>query len=72
MSNHVYTSDEIKSMQQPLDSKTGYSNPTFDKLYPDKKNPFHGTERDLANKKGTRMVSMPAEAWQRIFGKKNE
>ena len=72
MNNHVYTSEELKAIQQPIDNKTGFSNPTFDRLYPNSKNPFHGTERDIANKKGTRMTTMPAEAWERIFGKKNE
>lgn len=47
----VYTSKEIEALQQPLDNKTGYSNPRFDKLYPKTKNPFHGTERDIILRK---------------------
>lgn len=38
--------NEWKSIQQPLDKKTGRSNETFDKLYGKDKNPFTGTERD--------------------------
>lgn len=49
--NKIQTSKEIKEMQQPLDYKSGYSNDSFDKLYPDSKNPFHGTERDSKNKR---------------------
>ena len=69
--NKIITSEETKSLQQPLDPKTGYSNPEFDKLYPDSKNPFHGTERDIMNKKGTRTQTLSSEAfckgWDRIF-----
>jgi hypothetical protein len=50
--NKIYTSQELRAIQQPLSNKTGYSNPQFDKLYGHKaKNPFHGTERDVVNKK---------------------
>ena len=50
--NKVYTAKEMDAIQQPLDNKSGYSNPRFDKLYGHKaKNPFHGTERDILNKK---------------------
>jgi hypothetical protein len=49
--NKVLTSEELKSIQQPLDYQTGYSNDNFDKLYPNAKNPFHGTERDSKNRK---------------------
>jgi hypothetical protein len=49
--SRILTTKEIKEMQQPLDYKSGYSNDTFDKLYPNTKNPFHGTERDAKNKR---------------------
>jgi hypothetical protein len=51
MSQRIMTAKEVREMQQPLDYKTGYSNDTFDRLYPDTKNPFHGTERDSKNKR---------------------
>lgn len=46
------TKQEWESIQQPLDYKTGRSNPEFDRLYGHKtKNPFTGTERDVKNKR---------------------
>lgn len=49
----ILSDQEVAEIQQPLDYKTGYSNPLFDKLYPETKNPWHGTERDIANRKKT-------------------
>jgi hypothetical protein len=45
-------------MQQPM-AKNGYTNPNFDKLYGKSKNPWHGTERDLNNKKTIARVEIP-------------
>ena len=54
MSNKAYNSKDLADIQQPLDNRTGYSNPHFDKLYGHKtKNPFWGTERDIKNRKMT-------------------
>lgn len=48
---HLSSQDQ-REAQQPLDYKTGYSNPVFDKLYGHKtKNPYWGTERDLSLRK---------------------
>ena len=49
--NRILTNKEIQAIQQPLNSKTGYSNDQFDKLYPNTPNVFHGTERDSKNKR---------------------
>lgn len=70
-SRDIPTGKELADIQQPL-AKDGFTNPYFDKLYGKKKNPWAGTERDRSNRKGTRMVSIPAEAWERIFGKKKK
>jgi len=45
------TGKEIADMEQPLDYKTGYSNPKFDKLYGQDKNPYKGSERDRNKRK---------------------
>ena len=69
MTRQVLSEEDWKSIQQPLD-KDGWSNDTFDKLYGRKtKNPYHGTERDRKKRRGTKMVSISAEDWERIFGK---
>ena len=45
------TKQEWHDIQQPLDHKTGWSNPEFDKIYPNSPNPYKNTERDIKNKK---------------------
>jgi hypothetical protein len=58
----IVSGQDMKDIQQPLDYKTGWSNPTFDKLYGHRtKNPYHGTERDIKNRKGDSMISIPQE-----------
>ena len=47
----IYTSKEMADIQQPIDKKTGWTNPYFDKLYGKEKNPWAGTERDRAKRK---------------------
>jgi hypothetical protein len=51
----ILSKEEENAIQQPIDYKTGWTNPRFDKLYGNKqKNPWAGTERDIKNKKGAR------------------
>lgn len=71
-SNQILSNDDLASIQQPLDRKTGRTNPVFDKLYGHKtKNPWHGTERDIKNKKTLSASSDAyAEGWERVFGKR--
>jgi len=46
-SSQILTGKDEDAIQQPLDNKTGRTNPRFDKLYGHKtKNPWAGTERD--------------------------
>jgi hypothetical protein len=67
----ILSNEDIASIQQPLDYKTGRSNPLFDKLYPDTPNPWHGTERDIRLKKSVIAFNEKyAQGWERIFGKK--
>lgn len=52
---------EQKDLEQPLDYKTGWSNERFDRSYPDVKNPWRGSERDIKNRKGLRGESFGDE-----------
>ena len=45
------TKQEWQDIQQPLDYKSGWSNPEFDKNYSRDNNPYKDTERDIKNKK---------------------
>lgn len=71
-SNEILSDADVAAMQQPLDNKTGRTNPLFDKLYGHKtKNPWSGTERDVKNKKASFGFSEDyAVGWERIFGNK--
>ena len=44
-SRDILTNQDLAEVQQPL-ARDGYSNDTFDQLYPDTPNPWRGTERD--------------------------
>lgn len=49
--DRILTREQLAAVQQPLDYKTGYTNPHFNKLYGEKNNPYAGTERDSKNKR---------------------
>ena len=69
-SREIFTKQDLDDIQQPI-SKDGWTNPHFDKLYGKDTNPSTGTERDRVNRK-SRMTSIPAKDWLRVFGDKNE
>ena len=50
-SRHIFTNQELKEIQQPLNRKTGRSNEYFDKLYGKETNPYTGNERDFRKAK---------------------
>lgn len=66
------TKKEWEDIQQPLDYKSGWSNSTFNKLYPNTKNPFDFTERDIRNKTGGKDFKKYAEVKQEFDKYKNK
>ena len=66
-SRDILTNQDLAEVQQPL-ARDGYSNDTFDQLYPDTPNPWRGTERDRKTRV-VKSVFTPSEEYSRNFEK---